>query len=847
MNRTPRNRHSTHRGDGVLAAARLVLNPSASRAVLSALVVVSAIGLPATLLRAQNQPAEPPAQPETSPAAEKLPKLAEMQLPSAEELLTRTVPQDWIVLKTTEVIVCESVVPRPDTLNLRQQEIKALLDSRAGKSKDEVDEINRKVLELGDLVITIPGDMENPEYRLDLRRIDRIMHHEDLMLQRIDQLARDGDLEPGYELLWRLERNWPEWPGLRERHDNLLFADGNARLAAGNAESALVAYNELQQRAANYPGLADQMGQAIDQIVSRALAAADYRQARYFLLRLDRVFPGHAVFQSHAGEMARRAEELLSQGDQARRDGKHPDAAELARQAAELWPRTPNLLPRVKPLLERYQRLHVGVVDLSTDVSPSPYRTAAQVRADHLMHTPLFELERVKGGNVYYRARYFDEWEPYDLGRLLRITFRQVRQPWEAQPLVDAPSVAALIERQIDPESEDFNERLASYVASVQVESPVALTLRFRRVPARVEPLLDELVPSSLPPESNDGDAVVTTSAGGFTPADVQADQVVFRRDIPEPDGLPQYHVAEVIEHRYASHEKALQALREGEVSLLPDLPDWIMRRLLAETDFQKEYFIQKYSLPLSHVIQFNPRSTGLRVREMRRALAYAIDRDKILRETVLRDPNAEHGRITTSPFPSSSSANSVDVEPHEFNLTSALAMVLAARRQMGDAVPALKMIVPAGPVERAAAADIIRIWKRIGVDVELLEQPPGEDAPPAEWDLQYRTLQMLEPTVELWPFLAATNQAQISDLTPFPDWLKQQLVTVDRTSDWALALDATRRLHEVLSDDVRFIPLWEVDGFLVVRKNIQGFPESPLHCYQHLDNWTMNAWYRAE
>ncbi len=689
--------------------------------------------------------------------------------------------------------------------------------------------------------------MENPEYRLELRRIDRIIHHEDLILQRIDQLARDGELETGFELLWRLERDRPEWPGLKERHDNLLFADGSIRLAAGNPESALVAFTELHGRAATYPGLADQMGQAIDQVVTRALAAGDFRQARYFLLRLDRMFSGHAVFQKHAGEMSQRTEMLLSEGDQARRDGRHPEAAELARQAAELWPRTPNLLPRIRPLMERYQRLRVGVVDLSTDISPSPWPTAAQLRGERLMHTPLFELERVKGGSIFYRARYFEEWEPYDLGRVMRVTFRQLRQPWEAQPLLDAPSVAALIEQRIDPASEQYDERLASYVESIQVESPVALTLRFSRVPPRVEPLLESLVPAPLLSDvSGDGSAAAAPS-GGFAPVDVQAERVVFRRALAEPDGLPQYHVAEVVEQRYASHEKALQALREGEVSVLPDLPDWIVRRLQAETDFQKEYFIQKYSVPVSHVIQFNPRSPGLRVREMRRALAYAIDRDRLLKETVLRDPAAEHGRITTSPFPSASPANSVDVAPHEYNLTSALAMVLAAGRQMDNTVPVLKMIVPPGPVERAAATDLVRTWKRIGVEVQIIDQPPAEGAPPVEWDLHYRTLQMLEPTVELWPFLAAVDRAQVSDLNPFPDWLKQKLVSVDRTSDWALALNATRRLHEALAADVRFIPLWEVDGYLIVRKNIQGFPETPLHCYQHVDNWTVNAWYRAE
>src|SRR5262245_31862139 len=80
---------------------------------------------------AQEQPAQPPADPPAeNPADAKLPKLQDLQVPSAEELLT-TPARDWIVLKTVDVIICDSVVPRPDTLARHQATLKALMDSRA--------------------------------------------------------------------------------------------------------------------------------------------------------------------------------------------------------------------------------------------------------------------------------------------------------------------------------------------------------------------------------------------------------------------------------------------------------------------------------------------------------------------------------------------------------------------------------------------------------------------------------------------------------------------------------------------------------------------------------------------
>jgi hypothetical protein len=50
--------------------------------------------------------------------------------------------------------------------------------------------------------------------------------------------------------------------------------------------------------------------------------------------------------------------------------------------------------------------------------------------------------------------------------------------------------------------------------------------------------------------------------------------------------------------------------------------------------------------------------------------------------------------------------------------------------------------------------------------------------------------------------------------------------------------------LHRLLWGDVYCIPLWEVDEFLVVRKNIRGFPPAPVHCYHNVDRWTVEAWY---
>lgn len=823
---------------------------------LSSVAVFAMNGVAALLLcvspiGAQPQPQADPAaptepQPPPDVTQSDLPNLEDLPLPTAETLLNAQ-PRDWVILKTQKVVVCEPLVPRPDTIAQRRAAIDAKNAERRGKSGEDLERITAELQLLALLIVTIPEDTENPEYGLPLNLIDHIVHHEDLVLKRIDALIDEGNLPTAFELLLRQEREWTAWPGTAERHNRLLLVDGQQRLKNGNPEAALVLFLDLRERAADYPGLSEAIPEALSTLAARALESGDNRTARHFLFQLGDLYPGHPVFQQHSAMMAQRANELLASAEQAARDGQPDKAAELAEQAAIFWPRTPNLLPRFRPLAQRYQRLRVGVVRLpltgaDTSTGPDP----AADRARLLTRVPLFEVDRYRNGSAYYRTRYIESWEPYDLGRRLLITLRQTRQPWETQPILDAPAFAAMLEERLNPASAQFDERLSGYVDAVSVRSPVEVEVRFHRVPARVEPVLAGIVPTDPVVEAEAEPAGAATPIGGFLATDADGQHAVFRRAVPEPDGLAEYHVAEIVEHVYPSYDKAVLGLRQGEVSMLPDLPDWIVRRVQVDPKLKDDVFFQQYALPTTHVLQINPNSAPLKVREFRRALLHALDRGRILRETVLRDPSAAHGRLVNSPFPSFSPANSTDVGEKSFDQAAAMALLLAATRVTGNDLPKLRMLVAAAPVERAAAAELVRDWKRVRIDVEIVDPDTVSDDDQA-WDLCYRTLQIAEPTVALWPFLAAAPTAQIADLSIFPDWLRLALVDIDRTSDWGRALDNVRGLHGKLWSEVRCLPLWEVDGFLVIRKNVQGFPERPLHCYHGIERWTMQAWYPAE
>ncbi|RLS53878.1 MAG: hypothetical protein DWH91_13270 [Planctomycetota bacterium] len=803
-------------------------------------VAVALLVLSRTTGRATGQEA-PPAEstPAAAPAAEpkptisedQLPMIGDMAVPDAKALLTGPL-RDWVVLITDKVLVVESIVPRPDTLAKRVLEIEAKQKSKQGLTGDDLEKVKQEYDDLQYLYFTVPEQSAAPEVRIPLKNIRQIIHHEDLMLKRMQLLVEEGNIDLALEFLnWMLDKV-PTWPGLSEQTNALLMADAKLRIAAGRLEDALVPLQEIHSRQSDYVGVTEAVGNVLQTMSLAAAEQEDYPQAHHHLERLRALYPNHPQVTSISSGLEQRAAEMLTRAEEAYKAERYDEAPGYAEQAAVIWPKLKNLKERHKPIVERFQRLHVGVVRLTGEPTAFPVPIDAELREERLHRTPLFSLDRMVNGTAQYRTRYFSEWEPYDLGRRIRFELRSSRQPWESQPQLEAPQVVALLQAKIDPASDQFDDRLADSIRTIELKSPREFVVSFQRVPARIEALFASIYPAAPTDPMTEGT--------GFRLALHEADQVIFRRARPEPPKLPQYHVAEVVEHKYQNYDRAVQALLRGEVSLIPNLPDWYIRRLQADDDAKKEFDILKYSLPHTHVILFHPDSPAGKSRDLRRALAYAIDRDTLLKDTVLRDPTSAHGRLIESPFPSFSYGNSLQARKVQFDLSAAIAMAVAGGQQLGGtALPTLRMVVPPSQVERAAAEELVRSWKRIGITVEIV---PDDAGPQTKYDLLYQSGTFPEPVVDWWPLVTQSSRPNLSDLFTKPDWLRQQMVDLDRTADWTLATRQCQELHRRLSVEAAYLPLFEVDGYLVIRKNTRGVPQEPLHAYDQLDRWYLEA-----
>jgi len=827
-------------------------------------------------------------------------KLTDMPLPTADDLLRADdrngKAYDWIVLKASleadrTVLVVSPLEIRPDTLKI-MAETYVKVEATKPKNEEERNERTTRLKNLKQLIVKLPGNAV-ADYALPLSSIDHIILFEELMLRRADELLKEGDIRKAYELLLRVEKEFPAWELSKPRFESLLLVESGLRARDGDIYAALALLDELANRNIDNPELRPRFGEIVAPMIETAVAAKDYNKARYLISRIDRVFPGHETAKAAQGRMQSMADSLLNDAKQKTSLREFAGAADLAWKAEAIWPSSGNSRAIFAQTVARHQVLHVAIDDSRSSEIVYPSPRESDERQLELVEVPLFEPTSADE-LTYFRSSYFEIWDPTDLGREVVFTLRETRPTWQSQPLLTANQIADALGRRMDPTSPLFNSRLASFVREVSVRSPSEMKIRFSRVPLSIESLLRfPIIAAASVADADNTDATATpgqaaeVTAAEVTAADatsvtllstrfklVEADATgaSFLRERPEPDGLDpsKYHVAEIREKNFADRNELLKSVIRGEIDYLPNLLPWEVDAFKAAPAFQ----VRQYALPITHVMTFNPLSERIVNAQMRRALSFALNREAILKSIVLRDQSMRYGRPTSAPWHLKSYATNPLEKPPEFNLRLAYALRYAAERQLqlaeltrletdakakaketGDKfesvefrkntnvdyirLPRLRMVVDPDPTAMEAAQRMAVYWGKIGFEIDLIPgDQPGTPLQDADWDLCYRRIRMEEPLLELWPLLTNDASFDMNRLKLFPDWMRQELVNLDYSASFVDAQDRLFTIHRHMSAEAFIIPLWEVDEFAVWKKSTLGIPDNPMSPYQNVERW---------
>jgi peptide/nickel transport system substrate-binding protein len=826
-----------------------------------------------------------------------LPILEDMQLPSAASLMENDA-FDWVVLKNDQtVIVAEPLYPRPDTLEKRDEERRRLAAIRRRTEAER-----KRLQELTFLTLNLAGDTLT-DYRIPAASVERIILHEELMLQRTDQLLDSGDIRQAYDLLLFVDQSLPNWGPAVPRFERLLLTEAKQRSEVGDTYAALALLDELAARNIDNADLPIRIGELSTPLIDEAIQATDYGKARYLIGRIESHFPQHPVAKEYRARIESLASDKLKEAQALADKGQHDAAAALARESASIWPPAGNARTMYTRLVSRHQVLRAGVDSLAGPETVFPIPLDSVTRERELTEVPLFEPYSADE-LTYFRSSFFEKWDPSDLGREVIFTLRETRPYWQSQPILTANQMADAIARRLDLQDPLFDPRLASFVSEFSVRSPTELRLRFSRVPLSIEALFR--FPVVVDAAGDSADAAGETAAGGLLSTRLRltaTDETSrsYRRIIPEPDGLDsvQYHVAEVVERRFSDRHKMLQAMIRGDLEYIPELKPWEIDAFRAASRFQTV----QYAIPNTHVIVFNPLSESNTSAQLRRCMSFAIDRSGILANVVLRDSRMKHGRLSSATWHQRSYATNRVEEAPVYDIRLAYALRFAAERQLQIAelkklekvarlenkermrqlttawrkakaeaeangqkppeapatekfegekfraetdvsyikLPTLRMVVEPDDTALPAAEKIVAYWKKITLDVEIIPgDRPGQPLADDEWDVMYRRVKMDEPLLDLWPVLTSDTSFDITRLNQFPDWMRQEVIGLDYAGSFIEAQDRLFTIHKHIAAQSFIIPLWEVDDYAVFQNTVGGFSDRPLSEYQNVERWTI-------
>lgn len=281
----------------------------------------------------------------------------------------------------------------------------------------------------------------------------------------------------------------------------------------------------------------------------------------------------------------------------------------------------------------------------------------------------------------------------------------------------------------------------------------------------------------------------------------------------------------EMVEVAMADSALAVRALKRGEIDVLDRVPPWELKRVAGSADIA----VVPYAQPSVHLLVPNPNKPLAASRVLRRALAYGIDREGILRRSLLGGQAIEGCEVLSGPLPRGAAYDAA-IEPKPYD--PALAAVLVGAEPAAASSGGLVLAHPAGPIPRLACQSIAGQLAAIGLPVTLRELAIGE-LPGAGYDLLYVESTLSDPANDAWSVLGPEGAA--GQCSPA---MLLALRAVETAGDDAAKTAALHAAHRLAASELAVIPLWQLTEHLAHQTSVSGIGERPRALYEHRPEW---------
>lgn len=697
----------------------------------------------------------------------------------------------------------------------------------------------------GKKIIIVWLEQPDKKFEISWDDIERIELYEQIIMREIEEMVAAKDFSGAFRYIGFLYRNYPDTPGLDDLRKRLLLENGAYLFAQKQYEAALVVMESLYRGDPQYESskVSTAISKLADFIITNLMEKKDLARSQNWIKRFETEFPqlDLSSIKKWKTELESMALEKMNACVALKNEGKYRQAKDAAVEVLATWPDIGGIKELIAELDAIYPSIRVGVMQKATRFEPTNIVNWSARRGGSLLVRSLFELRQIgtEGGTYVMPLGKFtqsDDRRSVQV-QLTGVDGKTVRQ-WDAYWL------AQWIAGRADPDSPLYQPTWGAIFRDAVVTSPGAIDIRLQYPHVLPQALLQWPFPDSLleilPPD----ELKKVETSFELGPVDESTTAYLLREGTKRNDKQP----LEITEVYYDDPVAARNDLLRGEIDAIDQIFPADATKL-AEQDGVR---IDTYALPTVYSLVIRPTNHAfLKKLEFRRALMYAVDRNRLLYDEILGGANKEDGRLVSGPFPAGTSvddplayAYDFTVQPYGYQPRLAKLLVTLTQKHMEEAakkaekpvepLTTVRLGVPNLETMRVAGGAMVQQWQAVGIPSELVILPPGEALDQDKTcDLVLVSAAMWEPATDAERFLGEDGPAAIED--PF---IVQGLKSLRAARNWREVRARTQELHRLVHYHLPVLPLWQITDRFAVRDTIQGVSPRPVSLYQEIQRW---------
>jgi ABC-type oligopeptide transport system substrate-binding subunit len=283
-----------------------------------------------------------------------------------------------------------------------------------------------------------------------------------------------------------------------------------------------------------------------------------------------------------------------------------------------------------------------------------------------------------------------------------------------------------------------------------------------------------------------------------------------------------------------------VEALRSGEIVACDRVAPWDVDRLARYEGIA----VHAYAAPTVHLLVPNLHKPLTAQREFRRALLYGLDRQRILRDDLLKTEDPARGHVLDGPFRTHDAAEE-GAAPRTYDRRMMVALVrAAAAREIGNesavdlaqTLPSVTLAYVPSETARVACRAIkqqLELDGR-GIPVELVEVTAHDAlADRSRWDLLYVEWPAFDSLADAARLLGSEGLVQGG--SPWLEDLLGQLASAGSVDD---ARETLQRIDRLVRDELTVIPLFQITEHFARRTSLEGIEDGTVTLYQNVESW---------